>query len=255
LKAILAERGYTQQFALSPEEERLYLRSECEFNFTHPASGTLVEAHWDFMPPYYTVRDLPGLWEDLVTVDMAGREVRVMSPEHCLLALVQHGTKHSWEDMSLALDIAQWLDANPQLDFQELFSIAEQAHMKRMLLLAFQVADEMVGIELPEHVRAELCAESELQPLAERLVAYINRPEKYKRDLKTFAFIFKMVDSWSDRMKFVTRLTLTPNTVDILWVRLPALLTFLYPAFRLVRLSQLFLRQVTKRIHPRTVNA
>lgn len=257
LKAILAERGYSQQFALSATEERLYLRSECEFNFTHPASGTLVEAHWDFMPPYYTVRDLPCLWEELVTIEMAGRAVRVMSPEHCLLALVQHGTKHSWEDMSLALDIAQWLDANPQLDFDRLFSIAEQAHMKRMLLLAFEVADEMVGIQLPEDVRAELIAEPELQPLAERLVAYINRPEKYKRDLKTFAFIFNMVDSWRDRIRFVARLTLTPNTVDILWVRLPAVLTFLYPAFRLLRLSQIFLRQITNRAfnHARTVNA
>ena len=191
LKAILAERGYSQQFALSATEERLYLRSECEFNFTHPASGTLVEAHWDFMPPYYTVRDLPGLWDDLVTIEMAGRTVRVMSREHYLLALVQHGTKHSWEDISLALDIAQWLEANPQLDFDKLFSIAEQAHMKRMLLLAFQVANEMVGIELPEQVRAELSAVPELQPLAKQLVAYINRPEKYKRDLKTFRIHFQ----------------------------------------------------------------
>jgi hypothetical protein len=257
LKALLADRGYSQQFELSTAEEKLYLRSECEFNFTHPVSGTLVEAHWDFMPHYYTVRDLPGLWEDLVTVDIAGRAVRVMSPEHCLLALVQHGTKHSWEDMSLALDIAQWLDANPKLDFEKLFAIAGQAHMRRMLSLAFQIADEMIGVELPERVRAEFSAEPELEPLAERLVAYINRPEKYKRDLKTFAFIFNMVDSWRDRMKFVARLALTPNTVDILWVRLPALLTFLYPAFRLLRLSQIFLRQVTKRAlnHPRTVNA
>ena len=257
LKAIFAGRGYTQQFALSAAEERLYLRSECEFNFTHPAFGTLVEAHWDFMPPYYTVRDLPGLWEDLGTIYMAGRAVRVMSPEHCLLGLVQHGTKHSWEDMSLALDIAQWLDTNPQLDFEKLFLIAGQAHMKRMLLLAFQVADEMVGVELPELVRAELSAQPELKVLAKRLVSFINRPEKYKRDLKTFAFIFNMVDSWSDRIRFVARLTLTPNTVDILWVRLPSLLTFLYPAFRLLRLSQVFFRQVTKRAlnDPRTVNA
>jgi hypothetical protein len=129
--------------------------------------------------------------------------------------------------------------------------------MKRMLLLAFQVADEMVGVELPELVRAELSAQPELKVLAKRLVSYINRPEKYKRDLKTFLFIFNMVDSWSDRIRFVVRLTLTPNTVDILWVRLPSLLTFLYPAFRLLRLSQVFLRQVTKRAlnDPRTVNA
>jgi len=257
LKAILAERGYSQQFSLSATEEQLYLRSECEFNFTHPASGTLVEAHWDFMPPYYTVRDLPGLWDDLVTIEMAGRAVRVMSSEHCLLALVQHGTKHSWEDMGLVLDIAQWLHANPQLNFDKLFSIAGLAHMKRMLLLAFQVADEMVGIDLPERIVAELSAEPELKPLAQRLVSFINRPEKYKRDLKTFAFIFNIVDSWGDRLKFVTRLTLTPNTVDVLWVRLPASLTFLYPGFRVLRLFQIFLRQITSRAlhHGRAVNA
>jgi hypothetical protein len=257
LKAILARRGYRQQFDLSVAEERLYLRSECEFNFTHAPSETLVEAHWDFMPPYYTVRDLPGLWDELVTIEMAGRPVRVMSPEHCLLALVQHGTKHSWEDMSLALDIAQWLTANPLLNFDKLLSIAERAHMKRMLILALQVADELVGIELPERIKAELVASPDLQRLAERLVAYINRPEKYKRDLKTFTFIFNMVDSWSDRLKFVTRIALTPNTADVLWVRLPAALTFLYPISRLARLSQILLRQITSRIfHPqRTVNA
>ena len=74
----------------------------------------------------------------------------------------------------------------------------------------------------------KLSAEPELKACTASCFVYQQTREVQARS-EVFRVHLQHGRQLGDRLKFVVRLTLTPNTVDVLWVRLPASLTFLYP--------------------------
>src|SRR5918911_210872 len=74
---VLKERGYEQQWQLTPAQEAAYLRSDCERLFARDQGGLFLDLHWAFVRRYFSLRtDYERLWRRLQPVSLGDCEAQ-----------------------------------------------------------------------------------------------------------------------------------------------------------------------------------
>jgi hypothetical protein len=125
-KELLLSQRYLPILKLSPVQERAYIQSEYEYNFTHERTGVRLEIHWKCFPwklPFSLT--LKELGSRLKRVRIFDKEVLTFSPEDLLLILCIHGYKHCWEALGLC-DVAGLIQIYQEMDWDLL--VNEEAH-------------------------------------------------------------------------------------------------------------------------------
>ncbi|MGQ0561472.1 MAG: nucleotidyltransferase domain-containing protein [Gemmatimonadota bacterium] len=103
---VLARSGYSAGSALDDAALRAHRRRQHDLAFAH-RDGTLLELHGDLAQPHYSYRAPLGAWfEQAREVEVAGKRVKPLRPEHALVLAVVHGTKHLWARLDLIADVS-----------------------------------------------------------------------------------------------------------------------------------------------------
>ena len=234
---LLLAEGYAQLPALTDGQQAVLLRTQCNLPFTRDRNRMIVELHWTVSAPTFARPfEMDDFWSRLRDAKLEGIDIKVPANEDLLLALCIHGSKHLWERLAWICDIAGLIAAQPDLNWQELIDRARTTGNERMLFLGLRLAVDLLGAPLPKHVEAALNADAAVGLLAQGVVRDLFTSELTRTGMSGyFRFQLRARRRLRDKFNYL-RFTITPNEEDLVRMKLPAALTFIYYLVRPVRL-------------------
>ena len=151
--------GYRRLFPLTRRQREVYMRNECELDLVSP-EGELLDLHWALAPRHYGVDfNFAACWERRKQVRIAGRSVATLGDADCVLTLAVHGSKHAWERLNWVVDLARFVRAHPQLDWDEIIRQAQACGAIRALWLALSLCEAVTATEMPQALRTQMAAD------------------------------------------------------------------------------------------------
>jgi hypothetical protein len=237
IKNALRDLGYTTRLAVPEEALEDYLESGYEWTFDGPAGPNLLELQWALEPRFYAVDfDMDGLFTRAVNVTVAGRRVKVPSPEDLLLVLSVHAAKHVWGRLIWLCDIAQLLKLE-NLNWDWAQSRARELGTERILRITLLLANRLLEMPIPRAVETVVAEDSAARAIADEIAAMLTAGVSYPvEQVSYFRLMMRVRERRLDRWLFLTRLTFTPGLGEWEAVRLPRVL---FPLYRVVRLARL----------------
>lgn len=234
---ILLAEDYEPLPPLTDGQQAVLLRTQCNLPFTRERKRMIVELHWTVSAPRFARPfETDDFWSRLVPAQLEEVEIKLPAPEDLLLALCIHGSKHLWERLAWISDIAGLVATNPSLNWQQLTRQARQSGNERMLFLGLRLAAELLDAKLTAEMEFEIASDAVVAALASEIVANLFKSELQPSGMGGyFRFQMKARRRFRDKFNYL-RFTITPNEEDLVQVRLPAALTFIYYLIRPVRM-------------------
>jgi Uncharacterised nucleotidyltransferase len=237
IKSALGDLGYTTHVIIPQEALNDYIASGYEWTFDSPAGPNLLELQWALQPRFYAVDfDMEGLFERAVNVEVAGRDVKTPSPEDLLLVLSVHAAKHVWGRLIWLCDIAQILKKD-NLNWDRVQFLTKKLGVERILRTTLLLANRLLATALPAPIESAIFRDQEASTLAEEIASALAAGvSRDVQQLPYFRLMMRLRERPIDRVRFLTRLTLTPGPGE--WEAIP-LPKPLFPLYRIVRLARL----------------
>jgi hypothetical protein len=172
-REILLSEDYTPAKSLSLTQQELLLRTQHNMQFSRDNHRLIVELHWEVAPHLFASSVEAGkLWQDLITIDINGTQVKAFAPDDLLFSLCVHGSRHLWERLSWICDVAE-LTLRHTFNWTTLLERAATADSERMFLLGLYLAQELLEAPLPDDVRRRCESDERLQSLAENVIEHL----------------------------------------------------------------------------------
>lgn len=183
------------------------------YEFTRDDGQTIVELHWEavgFASPWQNTSrycsfplDLNHMRERLAAVPLAGTTAHSLSPEDLLQILCVHGSKHRWERLIWICDVAHLIRAQP-IDWPRVLEQSRQLGSERMLRLGLCLAHDLLGADLPEHLRRSIQADTGVKKLAAQVSQRLfDTTGNMVSAVEELAFSLRMRECWKDRILFL----------------------------------------------------
>ena len=236
-KVMLKELGYESKTSLSSAEESAYLRSGYECSFDSVLGKNLLEVQWAIQPRFYAVEySMNAVFTRAVTVKVAGHEMKSPSAEDLFIILCLHAAKHVWGRLIWLCDISRVITSS-DVDWNWIGSQAASIGVVRILRVTLRMAEKLFDLDIPREAEAALPRDEASLRLADEVLAQITSGRIYDTaSLDYFRLMLRLRERRMDRMRFVSRLALTPGPGEWATVRIPKAL---FPLYRIVRLSRL----------------
>lgn len=234
---LLLAEGYAQLPPLTDGQQKVLLRTQCNLPFTRDRNRMIVELHWTVSAPTFARPfETDDFWSRLQNAKLETIPIKVPASEDLLLALCIHGSKHLWERLAWVCDIAGLIATQTNLNWEELISRARSTGSERMLFLGLRLARDLLEAPLPKQVEAALNADASVTALAQDVVRDLFTPELTPTGMSGyFRFQLRARRRLRDKLNYL-RFTFTPNEEDLVRLKLPPALTFIYYLVRPVRL-------------------
>ena len=243
----LRQLGYQDVEPFSASLLRKHVASQCEWQMMGSGGGTVVELHWALFPRYASFNiSVAELSRASVEVAIAGDRVRAPVLRHLALVLSAHGAKHFWYRLGWLVDFALVLRNHTDGDVDELLGDAARRGMKRILLTTSALANRMLGINLTKAFERAIEADPAVRMLTERMQQSLFSGADPDDLLIENVWFLRSRESWSDRVKIVSRLAFTPGPEEWRWVALPEWAEWLYRPLRLARVARYIPRIVQR---------
>jgi hypothetical protein len=244
IKAAVGVLGYRPHVQLSESEERAYLLSGYECAFDGDAGRNLLEVQWAIQPRFYAVDlAMADLFQRSVTVRVAGRAIKTLSLEDQILVLSVHAAKHFWGRLIWLRDIAQIAQA-PGLNWNWIEAQTCALGILRIVRVTLLLANKLLDFPIPELLRAGVMADRVASDLTDEIGAHLLSGGAYSTEsVAYFRLMMRLRERRGDRVRFLRRLIFTSGLNEWRAVRLPAAL---FPLYRVVRLSRLAARLVSR---------
>jgi hypothetical protein len=222
-KLLLLHHGFTSPSAQTNHSAADPLDAQLGCDFLSADGNTRLELQWAFIHQWLSRRiDLDALWKRATWIDLANEPLRAIAREDLLPYLCAHGAKHHWERLIWIVDVAEFVRAENDLDWNALLETARQEGNWRVLALGLYLAYGLLDAALPRTIIAEI-SKPEIQQLAGAVGAWIfnetNRPTRGA--MEETRFYLKTKERVSDRLAYTThlaKLTLAPAVRPIRWL-------------------------------------
>lgn len=241
----VAQLGYTPHVTLSEDEQSEYLRSGYECAFDGAAGRNLLEVQWALQPRFYAVDvDMKELFRRAQTVSVAGSIVKSLAPEDLFIVLALHAAKHVWGNLIWLCDLER-ISHLPTLNWKWIGERAQELGIVRIVRVTLLLAQRLLGSPLPASAARYIPEDSAAGPLAGEIESYTASQHSYDvESLAYFRLMLRLRERRIDRMRFITRLAITPGPGEWAVTRLPRAF---FPFYRIVRISRLVARMVGSR--------
>lgn len=240
-KRVIEANGYRLASTLHWHSAQACFRArESQISFAGQDDLISVDVHWRLLPGYFpSPFDKNEVWDELRAVELRGAPVSVLSPEHQLLFLCAHGTKHLWERLGWVCDVARFLQIEREIDWRSVFEQARQTSTSRMLSLGLLVAEDLLGVAVPpvaaEHVASDHEARALARTVRERLFAGAPTPTPTPAP-DAARFSLRCFERPSHKLRYILGTFVSPSEAEYRALRLPPALYWLYYPFRPLRL-------------------
>jgi putative nucleotidyltransferase-like protein len=189
-----------------------------EYAFHKPGTQLLVELHTERTFRYHPRRlPIERLFERRVYVTIDSREIAALSIEDELVLICVHGAKHFWERLMWIADVGALLSKKDDVDWERATAAAREVGAERILRLGLRLAMDVVKAAVPEHVAAQVRADSTAVRLATQITKRLAASDPRRMGLvERAAFRVKMRPSLLHGATYLMRLSLSPTEED--WV-------------------------------------
>jgi hypothetical protein len=236
-REILLRSGYTPSKSLSLSQQELLLRTQHNMQFSRDNHRLIIELHWEVAPHLFasTVNG-ERLWQDLITLDLNGTEVKTFSAEDLLFSLCVHGSRHLWERLAWICDVAELITRRP-LNWPTLLERAATADTERMFLLGIHLAERLLDAPVPAEVKQRCDSDPRLSSLADNIIEHLfngptHVPATSREIFKYNIGVRKTLGARARYLLYMFR----PTDSDLGSRSLPASLSFAYYLTRPFRL-------------------
>jgi hypothetical protein len=215
------------------------LRWTAEMSYTSP-QGISVDLHWRLTPAHYTVQlDPELLWKSSRLVTIAGTQIPTLDPEALLVLLAVHGGKHCWEALGWLADLAWLVDSNPEINWQRIRDLAEEARCKRPVLLALSLMNRVFEITLPAMFVNEIAKDPAIPRIEERVLwRWYEGPLHSPRSPELLFFADALAHNRFESLRHFFGLIFHPTEEEWRTRRRPEWMFWLYTVERLARLTR-----------------
>lgn len=236
-REILLRSGYTPAKSLSLKNQEFLLRTQHNMQLSRDNHRLIVELHWEVAPHLFasTVNG-ERLWQNLITLDLNGTQVKTFTAEDLLFSLCVHGSRHLWERLGWICDVAE-LISRQTLDWTALLERAASADTERMFLLGLHLAERLLDAPLPQEVKQRCYSDPRLSSLADNIIEHLfNGPTHVPATSREiFKYNIGVRKTLSARARYVLYM-FRPTDSDLGSRSLPASLSFAYYLTRPFRL-------------------
>ncbi len=226
---LFEENGYKRQF--SGVDIRFLSGA---VNLAQPNGATKIDLHWRLAPDYFRAVDSAAFLSRTVQLDIGGRPAAGFCPEDSLILLCAHGGKHGWRSPLWICDVARLIDASP-LDWDSIFSRAEENDMSRVILLGVYLAENLFGAKAPLEVSNRATRDGAIPRLGSWAQEILER-DSQPRIIELLRFRQSILESSRDRLRLL-RSYLSPRPADWYRFHIPVGLFPLYYLAKPVRLA------------------
>ena len=234
---LLLAEGYSPLPQLTDGQQAVLLRTQCNLPFTRERKRMVVELHWTVSAPNFARPfETDDFWRRLVAGKLETTEIKLPETEDLLLALCIHGSKHLWERLAWIADIAGLIESQPALNWNELVNRARVTGSERMLFLGLRLAGDLLQAQVPDEVKAAVEADIAVALLASDVVRDLFTPKLTPSGMAGyFLFQLRARRRLRDKFKYL-HFAITPTEQDLVRLKLPSVLSFVYYLVRPVRL-------------------
>ena len=225
--SILGQAGYRTARPLTAGMVRHLARTGKEFWLRD--ADTRLDFHQQMPegPPSFRLKEI--LWEKRGSVTILHYPVPVLSPENTLLLLLIHGTEHGWDTLKNIADLGYFIQANSELDWEEVLSRVSALRSLRILALGLILTETLLELRLPTDLKGIIHRDQKARTLAETILGGLFDGTDSQKGLMVFQRSF---DSLADRLKYLGYYALAPRTSDWMARPLPDALFPLYYFYR-----------------------
>jgi Uncharacterised nucleotidyltransferase len=246
---VLIRNGYVLNSAVhSDTDAALTHSSHRQISFVDGNREITVDLHWGLLPEMFPFQlEVGQLFESALVESHERVSFLSLSPEHSLLLLCAHGTKHCWSNLRWLCDVACHIQSNPSLDWDLCVRLAEPAGCELVFKHSLLLMAQVLGLELPAPIRQYASRDTKAHSLAETARTFLFRQNddrsRYLDDRSDYMEVlryrlaFAKGPRWRAGAALVLRRAFVPNEADWQRVRLPRPLYFLYYLIRPIRLA------------------
>ena len=246
--SLILREGYRINGPPEMEVQEVLRRHDNEVGFVRDDLGVVLDLHRSFSESRFNFKfEIEGMFERCSTAAFGKRDILTFSPEDMLLLLSNHGSIHAWESMKWLCDLSRFIVSHDNLDWVSILGRARELGMSRRLLLGLFLAQDLLGIDLPEPVAPAI----QVDPKIKRLAAAIKPglfqdPWQEWSPLEIRRFQDQLVQGLALKVRYFLVLIFRINMADWRCLKLPPYLGFLHYMVRPIRL---LVRYGTRLIH------
>jgi hypothetical protein len=160
--------------------------------------------------------DFEYLWKRLEPISLFGTEVPNLHPEDLLLILCVHGSKHGWERLGWICDVAEFLRVYQEIEWKLLIEQAKTLGCERMLLIGLLLAQQLLGIDLPEPIHQSIEANPTSKLLAMQVYQGLFHDSlTFDASLK-FSYHFRIMERPQDKFRYSVGFILNKSLIRVL---------------------------------------
>ncbi|HEX6650154.1 MAG TPA: nucleotidyltransferase family protein, partial [Pyrinomonadaceae bacterium] len=236
-REILLADGYAPSKSLSLSQQELLLGTQHNMQFSRDNHRLIVELHWEVAPQLFaTSTNVDELWQNLVTINMNGTDVRAFSADDLLFSLCIHGSRHLWERLSWICDVAALISRH-HFNWTTLLERAANADIERMFLLGVFLAEKLLDAPLPAEIKQRCDADLRLRSLADNIIQHLFNGTTHvpATSREIFKFNFRVRKTLAARARYLVYM-LRPTDRDFSGRAFPSRLNFVYYLTRPIRL-------------------
>jgi hypothetical protein len=224
----LAARGYRRHLpGAGPAEADTNEKDPGRYYiFTHEQSGANLDLQPSLEAPHFSFALDRALWDRAVTRKLAGQPMLSFSPEDTLILLCVHGTKDEWAQLKWVCDIAELIDHDKEIRWNQILDQARRLRAKRKFLLGCLLGYQLLGAKLPDDILHHARGDRRVTASAERIIEQLFVDNRAFTDFERVALYFRMDDTPRDRMKrrlryamLYLRVLVAPSEDDLRFLR------------------------------------
>jgi Uncharacterised nucleotidyltransferase len=235
-REILKREGYRLRSPFAVETDTALLRfKNRQLDFLNDERGMLVDLHWGVLHEMFPFQlPVDEFFRSARLVNREGMSFLALSPEHLLLYLCVHGTKHCWLNLIWLCDVACHLRVAQELDWELCLRLAKDANCDLVLKHSLLLAHQVLGLDLP--LPSELYCKSEnAQALADTALSFLSRPAGELDYVEALRYHLAFAKGLNHRARLVFDRVFVPDEPGRLESRLAPPLRFLFYTARPIR--------------------
>lgn len=235
---VLVANGYTLWSQTRNQTDTALVQSRNQqICFTSQQRGTAIDLHWGAVHEMFSFQlEADKLWQAAYVARCGDISFLSLAPEHLLLYLCAHGTKHCWRNLCWLCDVAALVQAHPHMDWHACIRSAEAAGCDLLLKHTLLFSEQVLGVELPEPIKQYSRNDARARTLSGVARQFLlAQPGDNPGYLKAMSYHLAFARRGRDRARLVFERVFVPAEPDWNAVRLPNALYFLYYVVRPVR--------------------
>jgi hypothetical protein len=238
-REVLLNQGYAPTKSLSLTQQEFLLRTQHNMQFARDNRRLIVELHWEVAPHLFASSvSAEKLWQDLVTININGTQVKTLAADDLLFSLSVHGSRHLWERLSWICDVAELIQRHT-FNWTRLLERSANADTERMFLLGLFLAEKLLDARLPPEVKQRCDGDERLESLADSVVEHLFNGTTHvpATSREIFRYNINVRKTLSARARYVVY-AFRPTDSDLRGRSFPSALNFVYyliRPFRLIR--------------------